>query len=55
MEGVCEEMIETPGDDYLHQVIIFVSFILVYIVKLVVDIVGCISEKQSQRVPERKA
>ncbi|MBQ9984080.1 MAG: hypothetical protein IJP29_05775 [Lachnospiraceae bacterium] len=46
--------IETPGDDYLHQVGIFVSFILVYIVKLVVDIIGCISEKQSQKMLERK-
>ncbi len=48
-------MIETPGDDYLYQVWIFASFVLVYIVKLVVDIVGYISEKQSRKVSERKA
>lgn len=41
--------IETPGDDYLYQVGIFVSFILVYIVKLVVDIIGHISEKRNQK------
>lgn len=31
--------IESPGDDYLQHVYIYVSFILVYIVKLIVDIV----------------
>ncbi len=37
--------IESPGDDYLHHVYIYVSFVVVYIMKLIIDVVAYRKER----------
>ena len=39
----------TPGDAYLYQVYVFVSFIIVYVVKLVVDIVEYVKGRKIKK------